>query len=88
MRCVLARVLGGICLALTLAAIGCGTPQEDFVRGSRIFYDYAAPALSAYIEADPALNPQDRADRKRPIEEYRLLLEEAERQSGLQTKEE
>ena len=68
--------LGGGCEAFQSAAT---SPTGPYVAADRATHDAVAPEYHACVTADPALDDEQKARRRRTIESWRLRLEQAER---------
>jgi hypothetical protein len=61
-------------LSLLLAA-GCCTVSERAVADLKATHDIVLPQYQAYVDADPALQPAQKDDRKKLIESLKRLVE-------------
>lgn len=72
------RMLAVVLLALVSAC----TPMGAYVEADAITYEAIAPAHAAYIEADAALTPAQRARRLRTLETWRIRVQAARKANG------
>jgi hypothetical protein len=63
--------------ALFLCATGCALNQE-YVKADRLTYEAVAPAYLKYLDADPALDQEQKDRRKRTVETWKLRISKAE----------
>ena len=65
-----------VLIALVLG--GCRAPETAYFKADRATYTAIAPEYGAYVAADPALSPEQRARRARTLDGWRLRIEAAE----------
>lgn len=63
--------------ALCLFAAGCALDKE-YVKADRLTYEAVAPAYLKYVEADPALDQEQKERRKRTVATWKLRISKAE----------
>lgn len=64
-------------VSLFLCATGCALNKE-YVKADRLTYEAIAPAYLKYIDADPALDQEQKDRRKRTVATWKLRLDKAE----------
>lgn len=64
-------------VALCLGAFGCVVDKE-YVKADRLTFDAIAPDYVKYVEADPALDQEQKDRRKRTIESWKLRISKSE----------
>lgn len=57
---------------------GCAGAPPVYVQADRATFDAIAPVYSAYVEADPTIDPELKARRLRTVETWRMRVEAAE----------
>ena len=57
---------------------GCRVPETAYVKADRATFAAIEPEFWAYVSADPALSPEQRARRARTLYGWRLRIEAAE----------
>ena len=72
-----------LCALVLLAGTGCGvvpldSPSSAYVRADRATHDAVSPEYVRYVNADPALTPEQRERRLRTIESWRARVEAGE----------
>ena len=67
-------------LVLAHACSGCVGPDPQFVRASRLYYDWSAPIVIRAVEEDPLLSDEQKARRLGLVVARRVAIESAERE--------
>jgi uncharacterized protein YcfL len=62
-------------LLIPLVCVGCSA-QKEYVKADSITFDAIAPEYGKYVEADPALDADQKARRKRTVESWALRIRE------------
>lgn len=74
------RIFGA---SIVLSICGCGTTgaviRADYVQADRATYEAIAPEYLRYVQADSALDAEERIRRERTLTTWRLRLEQAEK---------
>ena len=70
--------LAGLAVSALLAGAGCARPGDAFVAGERATFEAVAPEYLQYVAADPVLDEDERARRRRTVATWELSIQRQE----------